>query len=638
MIAALLALALVPAPTAVRVGRCTVPLAHAMTVPAAADAGGMALLRERWNALHVPSTAGRDVRASLKLLHRSGGNAEAYTLRVDARGIVIGSSTPEGQFDALATLAQLPQRDANGWHLPCVDITDAPAMRRRIVSDDVSRGPFPTMSYAKERIRGLASLKINGWSPYMENVVVDPRSPFVAFPNGWTAAQLRELTTYAARFHVTLIPEQQTFAHMHETVKWERYAPLAELPHGYLVAESDPATYAYLGPLVHEVLDATHAPFVHLGADEPLDLGQGRTPRSPQTVAAHITRVAGFLDGRARPIVWDDAIQQDHAILGLIPKNTIVATFHYGVETSYKPYIDTIADAGFDQLISPGASNWNELYPDLASSYANTSRFVRDARGARGVLGMFFTVWHDDGETLYEATWPAVAYAAASAWQSTPVDDATWHATFAQAFFGTSDPRYAQALDALRDVRVALKTSPSDPPDYTYWADPFSAALQTRAATLDIPAIRNRAEDTLTALWTATPPLHVNAARIMRLAAMRYDILGRRLQIGAEAHADYDAARALAVKPDVSQVYRDLNLAKYLCWELRDGIADAEPWYEAAWRYESTEPGLARITSRARTAEDDAQRCADALDAAQREDYLRMKMLRPWSEVMSWVR
>ena len=638
MIGALLALALVPAPAAVRVGRCTVPLTHALDIPSDAYAGGTALLRERWHALRVPSADDRYHRASVRLIHRSGAKAEAYTLRIDANGIAITSSTSEGQFDALATLAQLPAHDAAGWHLPCVDISDAPAMPWRIVSDDVSRGPFPTMSYAKERIRGLASLKINGWSPYMEHVLVDPRSPFVAFPNGWTAAQLRELTDYAARFHVTLIPEQQTFAHMHETLKWERYAPLAELPHGYLIAESDPAAYAYLGPLVREVLAATHAPFVHLGADEPLDLGQGRTPRSPQTVGAHITRVAGFLDGRARPIVWDDAIQQDHTILGLIPKNTVIATFHYGVETTYKPYVDTIANAGFDQLISPGASNWNELYPDLTSAYANTARFVRDARGARGMLGMFFTVWHDDGESLYEATWPAVAYAAASAWQSAPVDDATWHVTFAQAFFGTPDPRYARSLDALRDVRTALRTTPSDPPDYIYWADPFSAALQTRAATLDLPMIRSRAEDTLAALWSAAPPLHANAARVMRLAAMRYDVLGRRLQIGAEAHADYDAARALAVKPDVNQVYRDLNLAKYLCWELRDGIADVQPWYRAAWRYESTEPGLERVASRARLAEDNAQRCADALDGAEREDYLRMKMLRPWSEVVSWVR
>ena len=229
----------------------------------------------------------------------SRGLARGLEQRSEYKSMMDYADTPrEGEFDALMTLAQLPVRSGGHWALPCVDIEDAPSMRWRVVSDDVSRGPFPTMEYAKRRIKTLASLKINGWSPYMEQVFADPRYPFVAWPNAFTAAQLRELTEYALRFHVTLIPEQQTFAHMHETLKWEQLAPLAELPHGYLVAETDPATYRYLEPLVRSVADAAKpAPFVHIGADEPLDLGRGRTPRTPQAFADHVKRVASFLAG-----------------------------------------------------------------------------------------------------------------------------------------------------------------------------------------------------------------------------------------------------------------------------------------------------------------------------------------------------
>jgi len=106
-------------------------------------------------------------------------------------------------------------------------------MRWRIVSDDISRGPFPTMTYFKTRIRTLAALKINGYSPYMEAVFADPAHPFVGLPERLTANELHELAVYARTFHVALIPEQQTFAHMHESLKWEALAPLAELPHGY---------------------------------------------------------------------------------------------------------------------------------------------------------------------------------------------------------------------------------------------------------------------------------------------------------------------------------------------------------------------------------------------------------------------
>jgi hexosaminidase len=650
--------ALVPQPSSMSAIPCkagAVTLNRPLRFPRGTDPGGFELLRARWVALGIPAPVivPDRIPADVHLVaeidddvrlgnHRGPPPVPGYEVDVlpyIALTATNDDGTGDGYFDAMATLAQLPERRGTGWVIPCVHIADAPSMRWRIVSDDVSRGPFPTMEYATSRIRTLASLKVNGWSPYMEQVVIDPRMPFVAWPAGWTAAQLHELAVYARRFHVTLIPEQQTFAHMHESLKWEQLAPLAELPHGYLLAESDPRTYTYLEPVVKSIAAATKPPFFHLGSDEPLDLGRGRTPRTPQVFADHVKRTASFLAGSgARPMIWDDAIQQDRAILGLIPKDTVVVTFHYGVEKTYKPYVDTVANAGFDQMISPGAANWNEIYPDLATSYTNVARFASEARGARGMLGMFMTVWHDDGETLFEATWPSVAYAAATAWQAKPVDDAAWHRTFARAFFGSDDARYAGDLDALQAIRPLLRTAPSDPPDYLFWRNPFEPALQARAASMDLAGVRTRAETVMAHLWSAQPPLHAQAAAAMKLGALRYDQLARRLQIGKEAREYYDDARAHATKPEVSQVYRSLNVAKYLCWELRNGVADIEPLYVAAWRGESTEPGLDRMLAHYRVAENDAQRCADRIDRVTREDYLRKATVPPWDEVMSSAR
>jgi hypothetical protein len=644
--------ALVPQPRVVQPVPCRSAFAlnRPLRFPHGTDPGGFELLSARWTALGIPTPvivpdrAAADVGFGMAAMdtYQPAGAEPAlpgYRLDVSSRIMIMGNSgdgSGDGFFDALMTLAQLPERNGTGWVLPCVQIDDSPAMRWRIVSDDVSRGPFPTMDYAKERIRGLAAFKINGWSPYMEQVVVDPRYPFVAWPNGWTTAQLHELAAYARRFHVTLIPEQQTFAHMHEALKWEALAPMAELPHGYLVAESDPRTYRYLEPLIKSIVAAVKpVPFVHLGADEPIDLGRGRTPRTAQAFADHVTRVAAALAGSgARPMIWDDAVQQDPTILSLIPRPTVVVTFHYGAEKTYRSYIDTVANAGFDQMVAPGAANWNEVYPDLATSYANVARFVGEAKSAHGVLGMFMTVWHDDGETLFEATWPSVAYAAATAWQTKPVDDDTWHATFARAFFGSDDPGYAGDLSTLEAIRPLLRTTPSDPPDYVFWQDPFDAQLQERAKVLDLAGVRERAERVLTHLWSVHPPLHAEAAGVMKLGALRYDQLARRLQIGKEARDSYEDARAHADTPDNPQVYRSLSVAKYLCSELRDGLSNVVPLYVGAWRYESTESGVQHIITRYRVAEDDAQRCADRIDGVIREDYLRHATVPAWDEVM----
>jgi hypothetical protein len=648
---------LVPQPQTMEPRSCAgggLSLAQPLAVARDIDPGGLEIVRERWKALGIPApdqgsertetSAHPRVRSAPRpLILRTtarGRTDGTYAIDIDETGVRIAAATDEGAFDALATLAQLPVKNASAWLLPCVHIDDRPALRVRAVSDDISRGPFPTESYFKARIRALAALKINAYSVYMEGVFADSRFPFVATPNALTAAEVRELAGYARRFHVAFIPEQQTFAHMHEVLKYETFATMAETPHGYLVAQSDPLTYAYLDPLLRaEAAAAAPVPFFHLGVDEPIDLGRGLTPRTPQVIADHVKHVAADVAGpHTRPIIWDDAIQADPSILTLIPKNIVIATFHYGAEPSFAKYIATVKNAGFDQLVSPGANNWNEIFPDLNVAYANESQFLADGKSAN-VLGMFETVWHDDGETLYDATWAPVAFAAATAWQRGPVDRAAWHRTFARVFFGTDDPRFGLDFDLFESIdKLLTAKSPRDPSDYLFWADPFDERIATRTAPAVIATLRSAAETIVLHLSAATPPLHPEAARAMLLAARRYDDLGRRFQIGAEVRALYADAQAHAATHDDTIVYRDLNQAKYFCWELRDELTGLEPDYAAAWTAESTRPGLDRILVKYRRGEARAQAVADRLDAVQREDYLRGHTLPPFDEVLASAR
>lgn len=634
--------ALVPNPSRVAAVACRgggQQLARPLRFAPDVDPGGFAIVRERWRALGIPPPV-RSLRADVVTTGAASANepvwsAGRYTLDVGATSVHITATTAESKFDALATLAQLPVRHGSTWLLPCIAIADRPALQWRIVSDDISRGPFPTMRYFKERIRTLASLKINGWSPYMEAVFRDPAYPYVAFPNAIDGAQLHELANYARIYHITLIPEQQTFAHMHESLKYEALAGRAELPHGFLLAQSDPATYTYLEPLLSaEFAAAGHPPFLHIGADEPIDLGRGRTPRTPEVFAAHVDRLGGYVAALgARPMIWDDAIQQTPAILGMLRKDTVIVSFHYGREASFAKYLAPVASAGFDQFVSPGANNWNEIYPDLDTAYANEAQFIADGKAAH-VLGMFETVWHDDGESLFEATWAPVAFAAAAAWQTQPVDRARWHATFARAFFGSDDAGFGRDLDRLQAVRTALRSAPSDPPNYLFWSDPFDARIRARMLALDLPGMRTRSEQVMSHLAVAQPPLHAAAAEVMRLAALRYDTLGRRFEIGREARDYYEDARAHAATHDDGPVYRGLNVAKYLCWELRDEMTALAPLFARAWRYESTPAGLDRILVRYRLAAERAVSDADRLNAAAREDYLRTKMLPAFERVL----
>ncbi|MGH7729540.1 MAG: glycoside hydrolase family 20 zincin-like fold domain-containing protein, partial [Vulcanimicrobiaceae bacterium] len=570
---------------------------------------------------------------------------QSYRLRVDRSGIAIAAADSDGAFYALATLAQLAVRSGGRVLIPCVAIADAPALRWRILSDDVSRGPIPTMSYFELRIRTLAAFKMNGYSPYMESVFADPRQLLPAPRDGIAPAQLRTLAHYARRFHVALIPEQQTFAHMHGTLRLERYAALAETPHGYLLAPANPGGLRYARDLIEDELAATGpVPFFHIGSDEPFDLGRGQSAAlvaregAGRVYAAQVSALADLvLAAGARPLVWDDALAAHPELFGELPKRLVFVTWHYEPERSYERFIEPIARAGFAQLVAPGDDNWNELYPDLERALPSIATFVSNGKQAR-VLGLFQTVWNDDGETLFDATWYPVFYAAANAWEQGAVSGARFGRDFAPAFFASDDPGYARDFRALARARDLLRSlGDGRPPDALYWADPFAPAIVGRDDPARVAALRLAAESVLAHLRRVPPPpLHANAAAAMELGAARYDVLGRDLQIAREARATYDEARAAAARRDEPLVERDLNVVTYDFWEMRDMQLDLLGLVRRTWLAENRPHHLASVLERYHLAADRAIARADRVVEITYDDAVAGKPLPPFDSVLGF--
>ena len=129
--------ALVPRPLHVAPGTCAggPGLRRPLRFSAAADPGGMDIVRERWSALGIPApvTSARGAVPDVESSIDPALPARAYRLTVDRTGIRIVAGDAEAAFDALATLAQLPERDAGGWRIACTAIDDRPALRWRIV-------------------------------------------------------------------------------------------------------------------------------------------------------------------------------------------------------------------------------------------------------------------------------------------------------------------------------------------------------------------------------------------------------------------------------------------------------------------------------------------------------------------------
>jgi hexosaminidase len=623
---ALLALHVIPRPVSLDVGTCSI--AAPLTAPAGIDAGALDEWRDRWTALGIGRVT-QGTTSSVRFIRDGSLAPQAYRLVVATSGVTIWSADSAGAFYGMMTLAQLPVREGETWRVPCVRISDRPALRWRVLSDDVSRGPLPTMRYFKERIRTIAAFKMNGYSPYMEHVFASPTDPLPAWPDGITPAQLHELDLYAARYHVALIPEQQTFAHMHNTLRIEEYASAADFAHGFLLDPGSTLAAAYLKRIIGQELAAVpRPPFFHIGSDETSTLGEGT---STAYVASHGGRSAVYAQhinemnaliapSGARVMLWDDGIESDPSIMKLLPRTAVIVNWHYDAAPSFEPYIRTIESGGFEQMVAPGANNWSRIFPDLDTALPNERRFIDEGKAAH-VLGLFQTVWHDDGESLFEATWYPVLYAAADAWSTSDgfADD------FPSAFFGVNDPRYA--ADAV--LLGSLDSKLSETGDKLFWADPFSPAVAMRMQNVDLRRFRLDAERVATDMLTARPPLHANAAAVMLLAAQRYDALGRRYQIATEVRNYYADA---ALHP--SDAIRDLYWCKYWFWEQRDSDERLAIEYAQAWRYEDREDHLASNLERYHLDAQQAIRRADAIDRATYDDYVPNKTLPPIDTVL----
>jgi N-acetyl-beta-hexosaminidase len=158
---------------------------------------------------------------------------EGYVLNVSAGEVIVGGKSAAGVFYGMQTLKQLVQGEASGAFIQGARITDWPALRWRAVSDDISRGPVPTIEYIKRQLRTEAMFKLNMHSFYMEHTFAAADNPLIGPAGGsLTAGEIRELVTYAKRYHIELVPEQQTFGHLHKALRLEKYSELAETPSG----------------------------------------------------------------------------------------------------------------------------------------------------------------------------------------------------------------------------------------------------------------------------------------------------------------------------------------------------------------------------------------------------------------------
>jgi hypothetical protein len=542
---------------------------------------------------------------------------QGYVIRVTDSGALVAGRTAQGLFYGVQTLRQLLRPEGPGGKtlaIPALVIRDWPSMEWRGVSDDISRGPIPTLDYLKMQIRTLSEYKVNLVGFNMEHVFAFQTQPLVApkdaprdapkdasQESALTPAEIKELVDYASKYYITIMPEQQAFGHLHQFLKYEIYSDLAETPHGHVLTPTNPKTYDFIRQIYGEIVPLFPGPFFHIGADETFELGLGQTKALAaqeglgRLYLEHLQKVFEIMQPYHKQLMfWGDIAVKYPELLTILPKDMIAVPWDYDPKPSFENIITPYTDAGLRVVVAPGAGNWHAIWPDLESAFVNIRNFVRDGQKHQAI-GALNTTWNDDGEALVDMTWPALVFGAAASWQpgESSIDD--FKNSYDWAFYRNddNDRTFIDVIENLDRSHTLLAGVKLDNASHElFWSDPFSEAGANMAAKA-LPVthdLRMSAEHAIESLMLNRAKAHLHAETLddMLLAAWHLDTLGMKIQFTSEISRYYwDAYQNQADKMRAQNDLDEIVDINGRLESLRDAITQLRKMYADGWAREN---------------------------------------------------
>ena len=549
-----------------------------------------------WRASSAPARA---LLAKAKLTLDAAMHDEGYVIVPDGSTLAVIAETPAGVFYGAQTVKQLVEGRGATAALRMVSVRDWPAMKYRGLHDDLSRGPVPSLDFMKRQLRTFAAYKMNVYSPYFEHTLTYLSNPLIAPPGGALSRRdVAELVTYAARYHIDVIPEQEAFGHLHHVLKYELYASLAETPRGHVLAPGQPGSMSLIKQWFTEIDSIFPSTFVHLGADETFELGRGQTADAvkrdsigPVYLGFLKSIVGAIKKPGKRYLFWGDIAGNHPNLVGSLPKEMIAVAWSYGASNSFDGLITPFTNAGIETWVSPGVSSWNFVYPNNNVAFINIRNFVRDGQRL-GATGLLNTTWDDDGEAIFDQTWAGVLFGAAAGWQPGESSIDAFQKSFGRAYHRDASGLIDAAERQLMAAHAALqKAGIGSGSDGLFWQDPFSAdgvimANRIRPATHELRVAAESALVYIAQLRNAGPVLQPEALHAMELGARRLDVIGMKYQIADDIRLAY-AHAADTTRRDSGHELGEITGINGRMQDLRDAYGLTRDLYEAAWLHEN---------------------------------------------------
>jgi hexosaminidase len=385
--------------------------------------------------------AGGDLPAGLAItLDATLKHPESYRLTINGERIAITGKDGAGVFYGVATLAQILQ--AHGGTLPQLVIEDWPDFPARGVMLDISRDKVPTMETLYQLVDMLAAWKINQFQLYTEHTfayrhhreVWENASPM-------TAEEILALDAYCRERYIELVPNQNSFGHMHRWFEHKRYLPLAETetevrsPWGSMFP---PFSFSPTVPGVLDLIDDMYAELLpnftsrmfNVGCDETFDLGMGRSKELVQqrgkgrVYLDFVLEIYRRVKAHGRTMqFWGDIINQYPELVPEIPKDTITLEWGYEADHDFPGKAKLFADSGVPFYVCPGTSSWTSIAGRTDNCIGNIRNAAENGL-KHGAIGLLNTDWGDRGHWQpFPISTLGFAYGAAVSWSYAPNAD-----------------------------------------------------------------------------------------------------------------------------------------------------------------------------------------------------------------------
>jgi hypothetical protein len=361
---------------------------------------------------------------------------QSYRLSVGPGDLTLIAGGDPGLYYGFMTLRQLARQGDEAGRIPCLDIEDRPELPVRGVMLDISRDRVPTMETLKHLIDLWAELKYNQVQLYTEHTFAYPSHEVVwkeASPI--TPEEAEELDRYCSERAIELVPNQNSFGHMERWLKHEPFSRLAEATGRYVdpwggvrhqpttLDPLDPGSLDLLRSLYDELLPHFTSGMINVGADEPLELGQGRSKEACEqrglgrVYLEFMLKIHEELSRRGKIMqFYGDIILHHPELIEELPRDVIALSWGYEADHPFAGESRLFAETGVPFYVCPGTSAWNSLGGRWNNARENILSAVEEGRAAEAD-GLLITDWGDNGHwQQLPVSYPGYLLTAAAGW------------------------------------------------------------------------------------------------------------------------------------------------------------------------------------------------------------------------------